>query len=111
VDLGGEGRFPMMLAAGMINAWGVLTLQRAMRRGHHGVTWAIGQSAMVVPFLVGVLVFGDALGALGFPIAVGACVVGFGIYSAVVLHETFTRWHLVGMTLGVVGVVCVASSR
>jgi drug/metabolite transporter (DMT)-like permease len=228
----------VMLAAGMINAWGLLTLQRAMRRGHHGVTWAIGQSAMVVPFLVGVLVFGDApgawrlvgfaailvslfvlgraeaepdaaterqagsgwmlqalsalallgvgqvlsalpsylpaladgarlrlpmfllgngsvmvvlwgrhggrpdrrtlalaligcvtglaatlamfrgldllaavrLGALGFPIAVGTCIVGFATYSAAVLREPLTRERAMGLLLGLAGVVLLAIS-
>lgn len=225
----------VMLMAGMVNACGVLTLQRAMHRGHHGVTWAIGQSAMVLPFLVGVLVFGESpspwrllgllailaslftlgyvestpveankpagpawgllalaalallgsgqtlsalpsympalidaahlrlpvfylgngaimivlwrrhggqpdrrimilaiigvvtglsgtlalfhgldllaqarLASLGFPIAVGTCIVGFAVYSSAVLREPLTRGHLVGMMLGAAGVTLLA---
>jgi len=227
----------LMLAAGTINACGLLTLQHAMQRGHHGMTWAIGQSAMVLPFLLGVLVFGESpsvwrfvglgailislftfgrvrstpvaasaqaaqpiwlpialvalvlLGAsqilsslpshipaltdsarlripmfylgngaimivlwaqrgsrpdkrvltlalvgamtgvtgmlalfrgldllaaarltsLGFPIAVGTCIVGFALYSAGILREPLTRTHIIGMALGVVGLALLAS--
>lgn len=228
----------VLIGSGLLNAMGILTMQRAMRAGHHGITWAIGQSAMVLPFLAGTLLFGEPvsslhlvgvgaivislavlggtrkdtevqdrrenprswfllavatlvllglglvmaalpshmprltdpanlrvpslclgnaiiyltlwgreggmpdrrtmalavvgaivgtastltmfcgldllsqaqMAAVGFPIAVGTCVVSFGLYSAVVLREPVTRWHLVGLALGLVGVVCVSTS-
>jgi drug/metabolite transporter (DMT)-like permease len=56
---GGRALAGVMLGAGMVNAFGLLAMQRAMKKGHHGLTWAIGQSAMVLPFLTGVLVFGE----------------------------------------------------
>jgi drug/metabolite transporter (DMT)-like permease len=230
---GGWTLMGVMLAAGVVNAFGILALQRAMRKGHHGITWAIGQSAMIVPFLAGVLIFGEppaavrlagvgavlaslaafgyaredgargrppskswswflmalaALGILGvqqsltslpshmpaltdtarlripfmflgnaaiilalwrrdggrpsrltlalalvgvvigvpgslalirgldllaggsmaslaFPVAVGSCVLSFAAYSALVLRETFTRWHVAGMAVGLTGMI------
>lgn len=54
----------VLLSAGVINGSGVLTLQRAMRTGHHGVSWAVGQSALVLPFLAGAAVFHEPVPAL-----------------------------------------------
>ncbi len=47
----------VMLAAGLANGVGILVMQRAMSMGHHGMTWAIGQSALIMPFLAGLLIF------------------------------------------------------
>ncbi len=47
----------VMLAAGLANGIGILVMQRAMSMGHHGMTWAIGQSALIMPFLAGLLIF------------------------------------------------------
>jgi drug/metabolite transporter (DMT)-like permease len=226
----------VMLAAGVLNAVGLLALQRAMRMGHHGVTWVIGQSAVILPFLAGMVLFGEpstavrwcgvgaiiagivalgcarheqeverpssmfswfavaasalvllgvgqvlqtlpshlagladamrlripllsfgngaiilvlwlrdggrparrtlamaaigtviavvatltlfrgldilaqaGMGALGFPLAIGSSVVGFAVYSAVVLREPVTRWHVAGMALGGLGMLLLAS--
>ena len=48
-----------MLSAGFIMACGAVLLNKAMRLGHHGATWALAQSALIVPFLFGVIVWGD----------------------------------------------------
>ena len=48
-----------MLFTGVINCGGSLMLQRSMVYGRSGVTWAIGQSALVVPFVSITLIFGE----------------------------------------------------
>jgi drug/metabolite transporter (DMT)-like permease len=227
----------VMLLAGLANGVGILVMQRAMSMGHHGMTWAIGQSALIMPFLAGLLLFhetptawriagvgailssliffgqarehaeegqsdkvprswfplalatlvilgvgqvltslpshipaltdtarlrmpliylgsgavicaqwhhqggrpnrstlilavmgvvigfmamfslfrgldllaGCQMASLGFPIAVGSCITLFALYSAIALHEPFSRWHLAGLVLGLTGVVLLAS--
>ncbi len=49
----------VLITAGMIGACGMITLNWAMRIGHHGATWTIGQSALVIPFTTGVLIWHD----------------------------------------------------
>ena len=49
-----------MLFAGFINSAGSLMLQRSMVYGRSGVTWAIGQSSLVVPFVAITLIFSEA---------------------------------------------------
>ena len=46
---------------------------------------------------------------LGYPVAVGTCVVVFAVYSLGVLREPTTREHLVGLVLGIAGVVLMAT--
>ncbi len=48
-----------MLSVGLISVCGAVLLNKAMRLGHHGASWALSQSALVVPFLFGVIVWGD----------------------------------------------------
>lgn len=50
----------VMLGSGLLNGVGVIAMQKAMRAGHHGIVWTMGQSAMVLPFAYGVLFFGEA---------------------------------------------------
>lgn len=50
--------------AGAANGCGVLLMQQAMRRGHHGAVWVIAQSALLLPFLMGVLCFGERVSVL-----------------------------------------------
>ncbi|MBO4619914.1 MAG: hypothetical protein J5654_07365 [Victivallales bacterium] len=50
------------LAAAFFGQCGFLALYFAMRRGGHGVAWALMQSALAVPFLCGVLFFGNRPG-------------------------------------------------
>jgi len=47
----------LTLAAGMSAGSGAICLQKAMRLSHHGAVWTIGQSALVCPFLAGILIF------------------------------------------------------
>lgn len=49
----------VMFLTGMISAFGMTAMHRGMQMGHHGVTWVIGQSALVIPFILGILIWGD----------------------------------------------------
>lgn len=54
---------PVMIASGVLNSIGIVCLNRAMRGGHHGTAWTITQSALVIPFLCGVVLFGGSVSA------------------------------------------------
>jgi len=67
----GEVQSPSALASciagsGVVNAIGLALMQLAMKRGHNGVIWAIGQSALAIPFLCGIFIFGEHGGAMKF---------------------------------------------
>lgn len=47
------------LAAGALSAGHVLSLQAAMRRGHHAVTWACAQSALAFSFVASFVIWGE----------------------------------------------------
>lgn len=47
----------IMLSSGIIGTIGVIVMQNAMRKGHHGMVWTISQFALIVPFLFGVIIF------------------------------------------------------
>jgi drug/metabolite transporter (DMT)-like permease len=62
VVFSGEVMSPVKLVivfglSGIFNYLGLLFMQKGMTYGHSGVVWAIGQSALIVPFLVGVFIF------------------------------------------------------
>jgi uncharacterized membrane protein len=48
---------PILVTAGVAGSLGMLSLQRAMGGG--AAAWTVGQSAMVIPFAVGVVCFGE----------------------------------------------------
>ncbi len=50
-----------LVGGGLLGAAGFVLLQEAMRRGHQGVAWTVGQSAMLIPCLSGRLVFHEPL--------------------------------------------------
>ena len=50
------------LAVAFFGQCGFLALYFAMRRGGHGVAWSLAQSALVIPFLGGVIFFGNRPG-------------------------------------------------
>ncbi|MHC4872432.1 MAG: hypothetical protein ACYTFY_11360 [Planctomycetota bacterium] len=52
-------QFYFLGLAGIASISGMLILQKAMRIGHNGILWALSQSAMVIPFFVGVLMFDE----------------------------------------------------
>jgi len=49
----------LMVFAGAINIAAMLLLQKAMACGNSGVAWAVGQSALIGPFICGMLFFGE----------------------------------------------------
>ncbi len=67
----------IMVPAGIMSQLGFLALREAMRRGGHGVSWGIAQSAMLCPFVGGVLFFGEPLSAwraVGMALLLGALI-------------------------------------
>jgi drug/metabolite transporter (DMT)-like permease len=48
-----------IIGAALVNGVGLITMQLAMKQGHNGLIWAIGQSALVVPFLCGIVIHGE----------------------------------------------------
>jgi len=53
----------VMATAGALNQSGILLLARAMTLGHSATTWVVGQSAIVVPFLVAAVCWHEGVGA------------------------------------------------
>ena len=51
--------FLWMLVSGSASCAGLISLQAAMQRGTHGMSWGIAQGALAVPFALGVLLFRD----------------------------------------------------
>ncbi|MEK6793900.1 MAG: hypothetical protein AABZ39_03935 [Spirochaetota bacterium] len=64
-----------ILGSGIANAAGLTVMQSAMKSGHNGIIWAIGQSALIIPFLCGTLLFGEHGSALTFA-GVGMIILG-----------------------------------
>jgi drug/metabolite transporter (DMT)-like permease len=67
--------------AGMVNGGGQATLVSAMRRGHRGLTWAISQSAMAMPFLASFVIFQERVALVNW--------IGFGLILLAI--ATLTR--------------------
>ncbi|UKI33133.1 MAG: hypothetical protein L6W00_06475 [Lentisphaeria bacterium] len=44
---------------GVINSIAQMVVRQAMSRGNHGPVWAISQAALVIPFLAGVVLWGN----------------------------------------------------
>jgi len=66
----GADRLPLLAAviglSGIASGFGMLLMTRSMALGHGGISWAISQSSLVVPFLAGVLAWGDRSGPAGW---------------------------------------------
>lgn len=72
-------RFPWiicLLLIGNFNIFGMLLLQTAMKRGNSGIAWALTQSALIGPFLFGMVFFGEKHSLLGIT---GLCLVLLGM--------------------------------
>ena len=70
-----------MLPCGLFGMAGFMMMRTAMASGHHGVVWALAQSAVVVPCLFAVTVFHERI---GWPatVGVGLLVAGMAMLSA-----------------------------
>ena len=77
-----EAFLPIIILAGALNSAYSIFMLYAMRRGHNAVTWTIGQSAMVVPFLASLVFWHDRViwnGSLGVGIIFfSILILGFG---------------------------------
>jgi len=51
----------VMIGSGILCSTGMMIMQRALKMGHHGIVFTISQSAMIIPFLFGVIVFGESI--------------------------------------------------
>jgi multidrug transporter EmrE-like cation transporter len=65
LSIGAVDRLGMLVAvmagAGAVTVSAMACMQAGMRRGHHGACWAVGQSALIAPYLCGVVLFGEPL--------------------------------------------------
>ena len=52
-----------IFSAGVLNSLGQNTVHNAMKRGNHAPVWAISQSALIFPFLAGIIFFHNSGGA------------------------------------------------
>ena len=50
----------LLILAGAANYFTFLLMNRAMQLGHHGIVWSLVQSALICPFLMGVIFLGVA---------------------------------------------------
>ena len=53
-------------AASMVNSWMLQVMSHAMQKGPNGIIWCIIQSAMIFPFLGGILIFHQPAHAIQF---------------------------------------------
>jgi len=54
------GRLAWVLLPGtLVGTFGMFLLNKAMGRGHNGACWTLSQSAMVIPFLAGILIWNE----------------------------------------------------
>lgn len=53
-------------AAGVTNGLVQLSMVMTMSRGHKGLSWALGQSAMVIPFCAGIFLWNETVGVTGW---------------------------------------------
>ena len=51
----------IMIISGMICSFGLIIMQKAMQKGHHGIVYSISQSAMIIPFLYSIIVFNESI--------------------------------------------------
>ena len=71
---------PIMVSSGIVGCMGMLTLILAMRRGHQAITWTIGQSAMAIPFLAGLLLWREPANT-GSLVGMALIVVGIALFG------------------------------
>jgi len=55
----------LMLISGALNMLASYVMLIAMGKGHNGYTWAIGQSAMLIPFVMSIVIWRDRVSGAG----------------------------------------------
>ena len=71
---------------GVINSIAQMVVRQAMSRGNHGPVWAISQAALVIPFLAGVVLWGNT-GSVGQWLGTGLIAGGILIPVAKQFHS------------------------
>lgn len=69
--------FLILFLAGICSTVGMTFMNLGMKRGHHGATWTVCQSALVIPVVMGVLLWKDHLriaNTIGLLIVLGSIV-------------------------------------
>ncbi|HEX2950882.1 MAG TPA: hypothetical protein VHV83_15170 [Armatimonadota bacterium] len=98
---------PVMLIAGALNITGMILMTLAMRYGHQAGAWTIGQSAMVVPFLAGILFWHDQahlMNLLGVACCIGGIIL-FGQKQQEQANTTGKSWFVLALAaFAVVGI-------
>jgi drug/metabolite transporter (DMT)-like permease len=51
------GLATVLVLSGFLSSLGLIAMQKGMQTGHNGIVWTIGQSALIAPYLAGVLIF------------------------------------------------------
>ena len=137
VDWTGRGTMTGILyysLSAFFNFFMMHLLSHAMQKGPNGIIWSITQSGMVLPFLYGVLFENDIVtvmritgllaayfvqyrcmdylsahnhGSVAYPTLVASCLVGFALYSSLILREKTSRIQKSGMLLCVIGIILI----
>lgn len=99
---------PLMALAGILNWSGMLLIMAAMRRGHQAGSWTVSQSAMVVPFLAGIIFWHDrpTLPNMMGAVLILLAVVVFGLRSARQEPGSHARpwFHIALMAFCIIGI-------
>jgi multidrug transporter EmrE-like cation transporter len=103
----------VMAGSGAITVGGMACMQAGMRRGHHGACWAVGQSALVAPYLCGVVLFGEQLvwqRALGVVLILGSIVALGRARTATDTEAAHGNGNWFGLAIGSLALLSVAQS-
>lgn len=74
-----------------------------------GVLICLNTAANVLFFYRGLdILTKNGCGGLGYPLAIGACVAGFSLYSLLILKEKFARLSLAGLAAVCFGIIIIA---
>jgi drug/metabolite transporter (DMT)-like permease len=99
---------PLIALGGILNWCGMLLIMAAMRRGHQAGSWSVSQSAMVMPFLAGIIFWAERP---SLPNVAGAAMILlavalFGLRPAPPGGETRARpwFHIALMAFCIIGI-------
>lgn len=74
-----------------------------------GILMVLSTSASLFFFYQGLdMLVKNGCAGLGYPIAIGVCVVGFSLYSLLILKEKFSRLSLAGLAAVCIGIILIA---
>ncbi|MDR3707620.1 MAG: hypothetical protein P4L33_04925 [Capsulimonadaceae bacterium] len=106
----GRLRLPLSFAGALLLNGGAALVRRAH------LSWQVAAFALLsasLTFIAQRLLFAamdqlarGGLLELAYPLAAGVCIVGFALFSAFVLKETYRRVEVFGIALGLLGIAC-----